>query len=535
MKFIKYIIILVTLVSPSLLRAQTFMIPDTNFRACLINSYPNVIDANKNLIISEAKSVTGILKCTDYNIKSIAGFEYFENITEVFFDLNAINQVIALPPNNVLTRLVFDDNQLSSLPDMSKLTAMRTFAIRRNSFTEMPDISASTKINRLYLKSNAIKVLPDISKYKGLLNFDVSWNLLTTLPKLDSLKLLQELVANDNLLTELPSLLNQTELTKLDVSGNKLTQLPPLAADNVISSIDIEGNLFKNLPDFTVYPKLKRAYLNNNYFTFSNLVALEKIPGYDTIFPISVQHSLTVGKEISIREKDLAYISTGVDLNVPGVIKTWYFNGNQIQKSNSDSLKVLSDTVLQSGWYYCVLSKPEFPNLFIKTDSFKVTITACELVNTFNVAVQPNICEAGGKVKVMSNQPLSNGFIYKLVAADGQQLTSFDGSFTGLATKKYALYGQQGNCKKIIDANVLIEEEACEGDYFTPDGDGQHDTYFFSETGTVTITDKFGNKVKSFSIPEKWDGLGLSGKVAPGLYYANINNGTKILKITIVY
>lgn len=536
MRYFKHKIILFTLVLPLLVQSQTFVIPDPNFRTCLSKVSPAVLNANNELIISQAQATTGILECTDYNITNVIGFEYFDNITEVLFNVNLIGQVKTLPANSVMTRLVFDDNQLTVLPDLSKLTSLRTFAIRRNKFTSMPDISASKRINRLYLKGNAIKTLPNLSIFKELLKFDVSSNLLTTLPNLDSLPLLEDLVINNNQLETLPSLTRQIALIELDASENRLSKLPVFAPNNVLTKLDIENNLFTELPNFAVFPKLKIAYLDNNHLTFSDLIPLTKIAGYDTLFPLNSQKPVQVGKEIAVIEKEVAYLTTGVDLGVSDVVRTWFLNGRQIQKSTSDSLRVLSDSVAQSGYYYCVFTNAAFPNLTIRTDSFRVNISKpCDFSNSFVVTVSQQLCDIGGSIKASTSTSLPSVFSYRLVAADGQEFASTNGTFENLSSKKYTLYGQSSSCKKIINPDIFVAEEKCETDYFTPDGDGQNDTYSFTDAGMVSITDKFGNKIKTLSIPEKWDGTGKNGKVTPGLYFANINNGEKILKITVVY
>lgn len=517
--------------------AQTVEIPDPAFRACLLEKNPSILDANQDMIISEANATTGFLSCIGKDITNVEGLQYLTAINDLNLSGNQITQISAFPLNSNLTRLVLNDNQLESLPELISLPSLKIFEIKRNLLTSLPDLSGNPNITQLYVQSNQLSFIPDLRNQTELWAVNFSGNNLTSLPFLDSLKKLEELVVADNRLTQLPSLEKLDSLKLLDISENQIDQLPDFAPGNAIETIDIEKNNFRTLPDFSIFPSLNKAFLDNNYFTFEDLLPLTAISGYESIFPLSSQKPVVVGQEISIAEKEAYFISTGTDLSISGIERTWYFEGNEVQRSTEDSLKVFADSTSLSGNYYATLSFSAFPGLLLRTDSFQITVTPCFDVSGYVVEISPRSCNSnGGKVKVVTSSSIPQDFVYQLISPNGAEVyTSSEGTFANLGSKAYALYGVLGDCKKLIEPSITLENQDCDNVYITADGDGVNDVYFFNEQGKVTISDKFGNTVSELQAPGQWGGFGNKGKVAPGLYFANINDGEKLIKITVVY
>ncbi len=537
MKAIKHIANIILLLLSNLVLSQTVEIPDTAFRTCLINKAPSAFDANKALIIAEAQNITEALSCRGDGILSVEGLQYLTGLSNIDLSQNFITQITAFPTSDSLARLVLDDNALTELPDLSMLSALKTFQVKRNQLTSLPDLSSNGKLTQLYVQSNEISVIPDLSNLQELWSLNVSSNNIAVLPALDSLKKLAELDVADNQLTEIPSLENLSALTFLSLSKNQLSALPAVNAVNLIQTIELERNNFEVLPDFTFFPNLERAYLNNNPLTFQDLQALETIAGYDTLFPISSMNDLEVSNNYNITELKALYISTGIDLGVSDINYTWYYNGEEITSSETDLLKVLTDSTALTGNYYCELSKATFPDLVLKTTAYNVIVTPCFDPNIFTIDVTNRTClNNSGNITISSASLLPPNFVYELVgnvSSDTQQ--NDNGYFTELGETSYRISGFVGECKKDINTNIEIKEETCDNVFITPDGDGVDDAYYFNDKGSVEITDKFGNKVAQFELPSLWDGNFSSKLVAPGLYYANINKGQKLIKISVVY
>ena len=517
--------------------AQTYMIPDAKFKACLVSKVPALMDANQDLIISDARAFSGGINCMGFNITNVDGIQYFENITELNLSRNLIGTIEAFPVNNSLTRMVLDDNLLSGLPDMSVLPQLKTFSVRRNNLIMLPDVSSNSKITQFYVESNKLTVLPDLSALKEMWAINVSNNKLTSLPALDSLKKMGELVASNNELTEIPSLHNQAVLKLINVSGNKLTRLPEVADNNIIETIRMERNKFQLLPSFTVFPMLTQAFINDNHFTFKELIKLTDYEDYLSVFPLSSQKKIPSGRSYEVSETSDLYLQTGVDTDVPQVTYTWYFEGNEARKSTNDYIRAFTEAPERTGYYYCELTQKDFPDLVLKTDSFFVRVVPCFKADGFLIEVTSKTCRnSGGRISVFTPNPLPTGFEYQLVSVntnEEQRLPT--GNFSGLGESEYILYGVAGNCRKSISNRIRIDEEECDNVFITADGDGIDDEYYFNYQGRAVISDKFGNVVSELSLPGGWDGTGRNRKVAPGLYFVNINDGEKLIKVTVVY
>lgn len=535
MKIVHYIA-LILLVVGNTLQAQTVEIPDDAFRTCLMAKAPSAFDVNEQLILAEAPNITGFLNCASDGINSVEGFQYLTGIQEVNLSRNNIT-VINLPMNPSLTRLILDENQLTALPDLADVPGLKTLVVKRNNLTSLPDLSGNVNLQQLYVENNNLATLPSLLEQKQLWAINVSNNNLTALPLLDSLKELEELVVANNQLTSIQSLVNLDSLTMIDFSGNQLVALPAVDPINKITTIDIENNNFTSVPDFTAFPNLVSAFLNDNYLTFESLMPLKNIPGFPTPFPINSQQELTVGQNFSVREGTPLTLSTGVDQSVSDVTYTWYYEGMEVKSSTTDALLLTNESVEASGYYYCELTHPDFTNLVLQTDSFYVDVFPCFDEGEFVINVTPKTCQSnGGKVMIATTTGLPDGFQYQLVAGYSlDTLIGASGLFTALEQEKYYLYGTVENCRRAIGNTIMIDSEDCDNIHISADGDGVDDFYYFKETGAVKISDKFGNEVSSFSIPAKWEGMGNGRLVTPGLYYADINNGEKLLKITVVY
>lgn len=517
--------------------SQTVQIPDQGFKTCLVDRKPTVLDANQDLIINEAKNASGILSCRSYNISSVEGIQYFEKIKELDFSSNNITSISDFAPSDSLTRIRINDNELSALPSLNALPQLRTLEVKRNNLETIPDLSSNILLNQLYVEGNQLTTIPNLNSLNNLQAVNVADNNLSSFPVMNGLTNLIEIKAQNNNLTSFPSLENLTVIKEVFLSGNKLSALPKVAVGNQIFTIDIRDNKFSSLPDFTVFPELKRAFLDNNSLTFQDVMPLTNIVGYDTIFPLKKQQILIVGKDYKVRKNDLVTLSTGVDTSVPDVTYSWTYNGNVVQESKEDQLKAKTDTTTDAGYYFAELTHPAFTELTLQTDSFYVDVLACFNAEDMNIEAMPHTCKnSGGQIVVSSANPLPDGFEYQLIAnRTSQEFYSEDGFFINLGETEYVLYGAVDNCRELIEQRIEVEQEDCNNAYITVDDDGVNEVYHMEMEGRAQIKDKFGNTVSEMNLPNQWDGRSNGQKVAPGLYYININDGEKVVKITVVY
>lgn len=197
------------------------VIPDKYFRAYLLAAF----DTDKNGKISEveALAVTEII-CDNLSIASLAGIEYFRNLTTLFCDRNELIS-IDLSKNKKLTMLDCSVNSLASL-DISQNTILKELYCYDNQIQKL-DVSKNLALTDLLCRINKIESL-EVSKNTALTRLDCGDN---KIPSLDVSKntALTVFGCSGNLLTE------------IDISKNVLLEEFGCAENN-ISSIDLSHN-----------------------------------------------------------------------------------------------------------------------------------------------------------------------------------------------------------------------------------------------------------------------------------------------------
>jgi Leucine-rich repeat (LRR) protein len=225
---------------------QTATIPDPNFRQFLVQTYPEVMDANQQLIIAEAAKVDGILQCEKRQVKSLEGVQYFTGIYGLYCEYN----------------------ELTSLPNLSGLTQLVDLRFSYNKFTVFPNLATiGPKLQTLSCRGNQLTSIPDLSGHKELVSVGVGENQLTSLPDLSSLTKLYTLTCDGNKLTQLPDLSRNTELVGLWFSDNQFTTFPNISANAKLSQILCGNNQLTSLPDFSKNPALVDLMCENNQLT----------------------------------------------------------------------------------------------------------------------------------------------------------------------------------------------------------------------------------------------------------------------------
>lgn len=469
--------------------AQTVSVPDTNLLNFLRTSYPTTFDANKKLLIAEAAKVKGAITLHNGNIANLDGIEYFTSIKSLDFGLNAISKIPTLK-NDSLKILLLNGNQLA--------------------------------------------VLPSLDGIPNLKELDVANNKLVELPSLNKLVLLQKVICMGNQLVSFPSLDSLKSLVALDISFNKLTEIPKTPKNNVIQTFNLNNNLIDKLPDSFVFPSLKKLFLYDNNLTFKELLKIISVPNYSSLFSIFSQNKLRVGKKIWIKENESFSLWTGVDAGVNDITYDWQLPNGKTSTSSKDQFRIGTASLSDSGFYTCQISHTSFPNLILYTDSFYVKVIPCPNPSAFSTTSSSISCNKSGSLSIKNLQNQSVSYILKNDIS-GASSTSSNGFFAGLSEPKYWLSFKNTTGCETAPIEIFIPKDECRQVLITPNGDGESDTYFFTQTGKVTIYDKRNSIIKTFSIPSEWDGSGKNGKVSPGYYIADINNGEEAMTISVVY
>ena len=536
MIYIYYLIFaLFIFVIPS--RAQTTIIPDSAMKACLASRYPSVLDSNKNLIISQAAKLKDILNCNGNKITSAEGVQYFTGISNLQFSYNPLIYLPAIKNLKFLQVLDISDNLLTIIPSFSTLMELNNLDVKNNKLKVFPDISKNVKLQILSGANNVFDSLPDFSKLVNLKHINIDHNQLSKLPELNTLKLLTDFSISFNKLTNCPTLVNSRLILKIDLSNNSLVAIPELPLTNTLKFLNFSNNDITNLVNFSGLDSLKSVQLQNNKLTFEDLYPLSRLKNYATIFQVKAQQRIKAGQILDTKEGDSISIVTNIDAKIPGIVRNWYFNGAKYKSIGEDSLTFANLTFENQGFYYCELTNSLFPELVISTDSFKINVSKCFDINSISTTVSAPSCAARGALEVKENFKITAGITYILESLQGgKTIESVTGTFKSLVEPQYTLSIRIGkNCIKQFPSLIEIPADNCIEPFMTPDGDGQNDTYFFNESGKITMSDKFGNQVHEIVAPIEWDGTTARGLVSPGLYLCNVNNGKKIIKITVLY
>ena len=242
------------------------MVPDSNFRAVLVDNYGITFDENNKIANQNIAEEVLILNIANHSISDLTGIEAFTSLNKLYcfsnqltsLDLSANTEITDLDcSNNLLTSLDVSSinslnklncfsNQLTSL-DVSANTEITYLDCSNNQLTGL-DISANTALTSLYCNSNQLTSL-DVSSNNALINLNCYSNQLTSLD-FSSNSTLTDLDCSNNQITNLNVAeaisLNKlycftNQLTSLDVSANtELTNLQ--CSNNQLTSLDVSLN-----------------------------------------------------------------------------------------------------------------------------------------------------------------------------------------------------------------------------------------------------------------------------------------------------
>lgn len=475
------------------LQAQTVSISDPDFLAHLKSAYPSAINSNDELIIAQAATFSGSFNCSNKNIHSLEGLQYFTNVTRVDASDNFLTSCEQVSGLSLITKLNVSNNQITSLPMLNSLSNMSILIVSKNELTQLPDLSANVK--------------------------------------------LKEIIAFTNKLSTLPSFAGLNELEKVDLGNNLLTQTPDFSSNLRMKFLSIDRNFLTSIPDLSSLDSLTEVQFHQNYFTFSDLVPISSYPDFSSNFTISPQRKIS-HSDLQLISTDTLYLVSGKDQNISGMSYAWYFQNAPLATADNDSAIIYPAQKKYEGYYYGVLTCTAIPGLQIYTDSFYVSITNCPGNNDFTFEYGTINCLKSGSLKISLPSMPVQSYLFELEpTSKGMRQTSSTGVFEHLIQPVYHLKVYSGNnCVLQYPELIHIPFEDCKETFITPDGDGDKDVFYFDQKGTVIIYDKDGAKISSLALPAEWDGTTDKGKkVAQGYYVCDVNNGEEVVRITVIY
>jgi hypothetical protein len=517
---------------------QTYSLVDTNFVKFLKATYPTTINTKNELIITEAAKIQGTFSCVNRSVANADGLQFFTGISRLIVQKNSIK---SLPDLSTLIKLLFIDvseNQITYIPDLSKLVRLKELFADGNSIQILPDFSGNDSLITLSAHGNKIDTIIGLSKLKKLGYLQLSYNKLKYLPGVDSLFSLGSLMCWKNNLQSLPSLANLLKLSTINVSYNSLKEVPELGNKPLLSIAYFNDNQISVLKDdFSRCSVLNKVRLYYNPITFGQLIQVSAKSGYDTIFKMNPQLVKKVAYDVSYRENTRFSLSTNIAKGIKTVSYDWYKNGIFFKNTLVDSLIIKNVSITNSGKYYCVVKSSLFSDFFIKTDTFTVTIRPCVDTTLVGFVTEDISCEKGGQISIIDKNTEASTNFYTLVGKSGQIYNNKNNHvFLGLNELDYQLKVTAfDGCNRNINRPIVLAQKPCEEYLIYPDQD-VNNSVTFADSGEVKIYDKRGELVNKFSIPSLWQGTGSkSQKLSTGFYIADINNGAKIIGITILH
>ncbi len=229
-------------------QAQNVIIPDANFKACLVGNLDINTNSDTEIQVSEAIAYTGTINCQIQNIGNVTGIEEFINITGLNILVNQVDSIdlsnnvhltflecsgnflttLDLSANMALTELGCEANQLTDL-NLSQNTQLTHVNCAYNQLSLL-DISLNSQLEYINCSNTEINVL-DLSNKTSLKTVLCVSNELTDLD-VSTNTLLEELQCEDNQITSL-DLSSNVELEYLRCSQNQLTELNVKNGNNV--------------------------------------------------------------------------------------------------------------------------------------------------------------------------------------------------------------------------------------------------------------------------------------------------------------
>jgi hypothetical protein len=538
MKILKKIAAYIALLTSISLSAQTYTLSDSLFRNFLKATYPTTINAAGDLVILEANKIKGNFTANGKNLSNVDGIQFFTGISKLSLQDNRLRFLPDLSPLTSLTGLNVSENRLVFVPSFSKLKRVRYIDLQKNDLVAFPDVIGADSLQQIFLHFNSLDSLPDLSSLKMLKELNVQYNNIRDISGVENAIALEILIVYKNKISKSVNLSKLTKLQTLNIGYNALKIAPIIGANKRIKIMYANDNLIDSLPDnYALCDSMENIRLYNNPLTFKDLAKFMDTKGYDTLVKLNPQPPFKVGFDLNVRENINATLKTGIDAGVLYVTYEWFKNGLFFKTTSSDGLVLAQVKSTDAGKYYCNIRHSAFRNFYIKTDTFNVSVSPCNDLSKIALSIADIECMRPGSVTVqdLNADATQNTYLLKSDVST-KTISAKNGKFSELTEPSYtfSIVAKDG-CVKTWSTPISIGQQECEEVLLYPDSEG-NSSYYFEQTGEVTIYDKRGNVVKKLAIPGAWSGQGVKGQKLPsGFYVADVNNGQKLIGITVLY
>ena len=544
------------------IQAQTYVIPDANFKNYLALNIPYVLNSNQELIISNAKIFTGTINCVGMNIEDLSGLQYFYKLTQLNCNSNQLtflpsldslkqlqhmwvynNKLTSIPSVNQLTNLQtlnVKNNQLTNLPSLTGMTALKSLDCSSNKLTALPDLSTLLNLEEMYCYINFITNIPSVSNLLHLKIFNIENNAIAQLPDISQNTKLEILQFDLNQIETIPPLTTLTALKQLIFAHNKISTLPDLSANTALLIITGDNNQLTHIPDLSGFATLTHVELSHNQLTFEDILPSSKHPQFSTVFNIQPQDSLHVNQPVSAVKGSTITLPLQFDLAVSGSTYNWYKNNIYLSSTTIPVLTLSNITEMNAGRYTCIITNntPRLTGITLHARSYSILVEPCIKFSYINYEITANDCSKGAAIQIDHTQisALNTPLTYALHPLNNQSsITSASAVLNDVMPGRYSLtISDVNNCSVELQNYIFIPVPAGCMDSFTPNGDGLEDTYLIDKPGYTKIYNKNGTLIRTLNTPAAWDGSDESGKLCPMGYYIIIIDGKEKTGVVLI-
>jgi Leucine-rich repeat (LRR) protein len=512
-------------------KAQYITLPDPAFVQFLVDSFPTVLNAQKQFDTTKAKTITGKIVAKNRGIVDVSGIEYFTSIKEVHFGNNKLTSFPRIDNLKSLTVLYLDTNQLTSIPDLRAVTNLGTINIYRNKLDSLPDFSNMTKLKHFLVAGNNLKKMPDFTGCTLLQHIVANDNKLSQLPDFTKHLQLDRVLFTNNQFKEVDFNLIPT-VTEVRFDGNLLTKFPDLKGRTNLTELELDRNYIDSLPDLSSLVNLTILDLSTNYFTFESLA---KFTPPISMIRYRYSPQRLAGKQDTVikRQNDFFKLEWPVRNPLSTNQYTWYKDGKALTSGSSPIFPIPKIGKKDQGTYSIECRNTAYPQLVLKFEHILLRVIDCFDLGQLKLNYAASSCNYPISASVdestfyFGRKPFS----YKLRNTLSNEETNFKSSNLTIAkegTYDFVIADSEG-CEQVLKNYIQTSRPDNCDPIFYPGLNGPESSFYIEQKGMARIYNNAGHKLKELLVPAYWDGRDNNGQLLDsGLYIIIVNEQVKI-------
>lgn len=258
---------------------------------------------------------------------------------------------------------------------------------------------------------------------------------------------------------------------------------------------------------------------NEIYVKESGLYWVEVVDENGCVARDSIHVEIIPTPEINIRQEDFCD-KVLLDLEHKPYRYEWSNGIQDAQTEITESSKVWVEAESEEGCR--------------STDTVSVEVRRLQ-IRELDYSTEPSSCWENGAIRIQqeilenADYPVTFSALNSITK---QKIDQLDNIPEGVYTISVA---DARNCISQYEKQITVEQD-CLNNYpvFSPNEDGNEDTYFIPHEGSIKIFDRAGKLLKELETPAYWDGTDLNGNKLPMGNYVMITDKGKPVNITII-